>query len=84
MTPHSPPSSLIIGGSGLLGRALQKIIPTAYAPPRKDAIALVDKQRLSDLPTSPQNFKRALQINANFWADNADQINKRFQTWLTQ
>ena len=56
----------------------------AYAPPRKDAIALVDKQRLSDLPTSPQNFKRALQINANFWADNADQINKRFQTWLTQ
>ena len=56
----------------------------AYAPPRKDAIALVDKQRLSDLPTSPQNFKRALQINAGFWADNADQINKRFQTWLTQ
>jgi putative spermidine/putrescine transport system substrate-binding protein len=56
----------------------------AYAPPRKDAIALVDKQRLADLPTAPENFKRALQINANFWADNADQINKRFQTWLTQ
>jgi len=36
MTPPSPPSSLIIGGSGLLGRALQKIIPTAYAPTRKD------------------------------------------------
>ncbi|SEB17245.1 ABC transporter substrate-binding protein [Paraburkholderia sartisoli] len=56
----------------------------AYAPPRKDAIALIDKQRLADLPTSPDNFKRALQINANFWADNADQINKRFQVWLTQ
>ena len=56
----------------------------AYAPPRKDAIALIDKQRLADLPTSPQNFRRALQINANFWADNADQINKRFQVWLTQ
>ena len=56
----------------------------AYAPPRKDAIALIDKQRLADLPTAPDNFKRALQINANFWADNADHINKRFQVWLTQ
>jgi putative spermidine/putrescine transport system substrate-binding protein len=56
----------------------------AYAPPRKDAITFVDKQRLADLPTAPANFKRAVQINANFWADNADQINKRFQVWLTQ
>ncbi|MFX1671633.1 polyamine ABC transporter substrate-binding protein [Paraburkholderia sp. A2WS-5] len=56
----------------------------AYAPPRKDAIALVDKQRLADLPTAPDNFKRAIQINSTFWADNADEINKRFQVWLTQ
>jgi putative spermidine/putrescine transport system substrate-binding protein len=56
----------------------------AYAPPRKEAVALVDKQRLADMPTAPANFKRAVQINANFWADNADAINKRFQVWLTQ
>jgi putative spermidine/putrescine transport system substrate-binding protein len=56
----------------------------AYAPPRKDAIPLVDKQRLADLPTAPENFKRALQIDSTFWADNADEINKRFQVWLTQ
>ncbi|MCI3207802.1 MULTISPECIES: ABC transporter substrate-binding protein [Pandoraea] len=56
----------------------------AYAPPRKDAIQYVDKQRLADMPTAPENFKRAVQINANFWADNADAINKRFQVWLTQ
>ncbi|MBP0594885.1 polyamine ABC transporter substrate-binding protein [Paraburkholderia sp. LEh10] len=56
----------------------------AYAPPRKDAIPLVDKQRLADLPTAPDNFKRAIQINPTFWADNADAINKRFQVWLTQ
>ena len=49
-----------------------------------DAIALIDKQRLVDLPTAPVNFKRAIQINSTFWADNADQINKRFQVWLTQ
>ena len=56
----------------------------AYAPPRKDAIPLIDKSRLADLPTAPNNFKRALQIDATFWADNADAINKRFQVWLTQ
>ncbi|MEM5297265.1 ABC transporter substrate-binding protein [Burkholderia sp. JPY481] len=56
----------------------------AYAPPRKDAIPLIDKARLNDLPTAPDNFKRPLQINATFWADNADAINKRFQNWLTQ
>jgi putative spermidine/putrescine transport system substrate-binding protein len=56
----------------------------AYAPPRKDAIPLIDKARLADLPTAPANFKRPLQIDAQFWADNADAINKRFQAWLTQ
>jgi len=45
---------------------------------------LIAKDRLNDLPTAPANFKHALQINASFWADNADQINKRFQVWLTQ
>lgn len=59
-----------------------KFIP--YAPPRKNAIPFIDKERLNDLPTAPENFKNAVQINASFWADNGDQINKRFQTWLTQ
>jgi putative spermidine/putrescine transport system substrate-binding protein len=56
----------------------------AYAPPRKNSIPLIDKARLNGLPTAPDNFKRPLQINASFWADNADAIAKRFQNWLTQ
>ncbi|WP_144159406.1 ABC transporter substrate-binding protein [Paraburkholderia sp. BCC1885] len=56
----------------------------AYAPPRKESIPLIDKNRLGDLPTAPANFKRPLQIDATFWADNADAISKRFQVWLTQ
>ena len=56
----------------------------AYAPPRKDAIPLIDKARLGDLPTAPANFERALQIDGQFWADNADAITKRFQVWMTQ
>jgi putative spermidine/putrescine transport system substrate-binding protein len=61
---------------------LTKYIP--YAPPRKQAIALVDKARLDDLPTAPANFKNAVQIDAAFWADNGDALGKQFQTWLAR
>lgn len=59
-----------------------KFIP--YAPPRKKAIPLIDKAVLNDMPTAPENYKNAVQIDASFWADNGDEINKRFQTWLAQ
>lgn len=36
MTQPSPPSSFITGGSGLLGGALRKIVPNAYAPTRHE------------------------------------------------
>lgn len=61
---------------------LSKYIP--YAPPRKEAIALVDKARLNDLPTAPANFKNAVQIDAAFWADNGDSLGKQFQTWMAR
>jgi putative spermidine/putrescine transport system substrate-binding protein len=56
----------------------------AYAPPRKDAIAMISAQRLADMPTAPANFSNAVQIDASFWADNADQITKRFQVWMAR
>lgn len=56
----------------------------AYAPPRKASLPLIDKARLADLPTAPANFKRPIQIDANFWADSGDALTKRFQTWLGQ
>lgn len=61
---------------------LTKHIP--YAPPRKNAIALVDAERLNDLPTAPANFQNALQIDAGFWADKGDSLGKQFQNWLTR
>jgi putative spermidine/putrescine transport system substrate-binding protein len=61
---------------------LTKYIP--YAPPRTQAIALVDKARLDDLPTAPANFKNAVQIDAAFWADKGDSLGKQFQTWLAR
>ncbi|WP_198598409.1 ABC transporter substrate-binding protein [Mangrovicella endophytica] len=56
----------------------------AYAPPRKSSVEKIDKAVLGDMPTAPDNFKNALQIDAEFWADNYDSINSRFMTWLGQ
>lgn len=54
----------------------------AYAPPRPSAIKQIDSAMLPNLPTAPDNFKNALQIDPIFWADNFDTLNNRFQTWL--
>lgn len=61
---------------------LSNYIP--YAPPRKSVIPQVDKAVLPHLPTAPDNFKNALQIDSQFWADNFDSINSRFTSWLAQ
>lgn len=61
---------------------LTKYIP--YAPPRKNAIPLIDAERLNDLPTAPANFNNALQIDVSFWADKGDSLGKQFQSWLTR
>ena len=34
------------------------------------------------MPTSPDNLKTAIQNNFEFWADNQDQLNERFNAWL--
>jgi putative spermidine/putrescine transport system substrate-binding protein len=39
---------------------------------------------LANLPTSPQNAKTALQFNVKFWADQGEELEKRFAAWATQ
>ena len=56
----------------------------AYAPPRTEALPLIEADILKNLPTATDNFSNAVQVDANFWTDNFDAINKRFQVWLTQ
>lgn len=61
---------------------LTKYIP--YAPPRTQAIPLIEKTRLEELPTAPANFKNALKVDAEFWTDKGDSLGKQFQNWLTR
>lgn len=35
-----------------------------------------------DLPTNPEHLKEGLQIDTQFWVDNGDRLEQRFQAWV--
>jgi putative spermidine/putrescine transport system substrate-binding protein len=55
----------------------------AYGPTNTKALAKLDAKTLSNLPTSPANAKDALQFNLKFWADQGEDLEKRFASWAT-
>ena len=61
----------------------------SYGPTRKSSSPLVgsydgkpDLKMGPQMPTAPDNFKNALQNDFEFWADNQDELNERFNAWL--
>ncbi|MFQ5755688.1 MAG: ABC transporter substrate-binding protein [Acidiferrobacterales bacterium] len=62
----------------------------SYGPVRKSSAPLVSKYAGTDIdmkphmPTTVKNFKTALQNDFQFWADNQDELNERFNTWLAK
>ena len=55
----------------------------AYGPTNNKALAKLDAKVLDNLPTSPANSKEALQFNLKFWADQGEDLEKRFAAWAT-
>jgi putative spermidine/putrescine transport system substrate-binding protein len=62
--------------------AVTKYIP--YGPVRKSAAEFVAPDDAKNLPTSPGNMTASLTLDNAFWADNGDEIRRRFTTWLAQ
>jgi putative spermidine/putrescine transport system substrate-binding protein len=62
----------------------------SYGPARKSSVPLITTHAetgtpMADhMPTAPQNFSNALANNVEFWTDNQDELNERFNTWLAQ
>ena len=60
----------------------------SYGPARKSSGPLVGKYHNKDIdmgpqmPTAPENMVNAVQNDFEFWADNQDQLNERFNAWL--
>ena len=55
----------------------------AYGPTNTKALAKLDAKVLANLPTSPANAKDALEFNLKFWADQGENLEKRFASWAT-
>ena len=62
-----------------------------YSPARASSLPLIGNyhdnpniQMIDHMPTSPKNFANALQSDFEFWADNQDDLNERFNAWLAQ
>ena len=59
-------------------------IHIAYGVTNKAATPLIDPKRLPDLPTAPDNFKNAIELNTQFWLENNDKLTERFNKWVAQ
>ena len=55
----------------------------AYGPTNNKALTKLDAKVLDNLPTSTANAKDALQFNLKFWADQGEDLEKRFTSWST-
>jgi putative spermidine/putrescine transport system substrate-binding protein len=56
----------------------------AYGPTNTKALAKLDRKTLDTLPTAPANAKDAVQFNIGFWADQGEELEKRFASWAVQ
>lgn len=56
----------------------------AYGPANTEAVPNIAAATLPNLPTAPENLKTAFNIDPQFWADNKDQLNERFNAWLSK
>lgn len=62
----------------------------SYGPARKSSAPLVDTHKETGvkmaphMPTTPVNFQTPIKKDAEFWADNGDELRQRFNAWLVQ
>ncbi|MCW3479424.1 ABC transporter substrate-binding protein [Neisseriaceae bacterium JH1-16] len=56
----------------------------AYGVSNKKASGLIDARTMADLPTAPQNLKNAVAVDTDFWVDNGESLEQRFNAWAAK
>ncbi|MCY1209012.1 Spermidine/putrescine-binding periplasmic protein [compost metagenome] len=56
----------------------------AYGPANTQAVSLLDKSLLKDMPTTPENIKDQVAMDVTFWADYGEQLEQRFNSWAAK
>ncbi|HYD32606.1 MAG TPA: ABC transporter substrate-binding protein [Azospirillaceae bacterium] len=64
----------------------QKNLPEhiAYGVTAKASSEMIDKARLADLPTAPENMANAVKVSDAFWIENLDKLTERFNKWAAK
>ncbi len=55
-----------------------------YGPPQQQAVAMLPASMVEQLPTAPAHMTNALSSSNNFWLENEDDLNQRFNAWLAR
>jgi putative spermidine/putrescine transport system substrate-binding protein len=56
----------------------------SYGPANHKALAKLNEKTQANLPTAARNSKDSLQFNVKFWADQGEELEKRFASWAAQ
>ena len=56
----------------------------AYGPANTDAVKLLSAETLQNMPTTPENIKDQVQIDVQFWNDNGESLEQRFNSWAAK
>ena len=70
----------------LTAPANQKLLPQyiPYGPTTRAAAAAVDPAVLPLTPTAPENLPHGIFFNRDYWVDNVEELNERFNNWAAQ
>lgn len=53
-----------------------------YGPMRHSAVAMLDETVRERLPTSEAHLQNAIELDSNWWSENLDRIERRFDRWV--
>lgn len=88
--PHREEAMKLLTFSSDTQRLADQAKYISYGPARKSSAPMVGKHAelgidmAPHMPTDPNNAKHTLLYNFEWWADNLDDMNERFQAWLAQ
>jgi putative spermidine/putrescine transport system substrate-binding protein len=54
----------------------------AYPGPNKKAFEYLDAEFGNSLPTFPKNYEQQVAVNYQWWVENRDKVQERWDTWL--
>jgi putative spermidine/putrescine transport system substrate-binding protein len=83
-TPHRDAALRFIAFASTPDAQAEFARTIAYGPTNTKALAKLDRQTLATLPTAPANAKDAVQFNITFWADQGEELERRFASWAVQ